>query len=265
MADVIETIELALEAGSVALRARFGALKDGDIANKGEIDLVTIADRESEAAVLAILRSRHPEHAVLAEESGGDRGRRDGGRFIVDPLDGTTNFSHGVPLVSVSIALEVDGVIVAGGVESPILGERFLAERGSGATLNGRRIAVSRTPALERALLVTGFPYDRRARIDHYLAPFRAFMMRAQGVLRLGSAALDLASVACGRLDAFWEEGLGPWDTAAGMLLVEEAGGRVSDYRGGPFSPFGRETLASNGSIHVACVEVLAGCAAPGE
>ena len=258
MSDVIETIELALEAGSSALRARFGLLVEGDIEEKGELDLVTVADRESEAAVLAVLRGRHPEHAVLAEESGGDRTPRAGGRWIVDPLDGTTNFTHGVPLFSVSIALEVDGVIVAGGVESPILGERFLAERGAGATRNGRRIAVSRAATLERALLVTGFPYDRRARIDHYLAPFRAFLLRAQGVLRLGSAALDLSAVACGRLDAFWEEGLSPWDTAAGMLLVEEAGGAVSDFRGGRFSPFGRETLASNGLLHDACVEVLA-------
>ena len=257
---MIETIELALEAGSVALRARFGALEAGDVAQKGasEIDLVTVADRESEAAVLAVLRGRHPEHAILAEESGGDRGRHAGGRFIVDPLDGTTNFAHGMPIFSVSIALEVDGVIVAGGVESPILGERFLAERGSGATRNGRPIAVSRTPSLDRALLVTGFPYDRRARIDHYLAPVRAFLLEAHGVLRLGSAALDLASVACGRLDAFWEEGLSPWDTAAGMLLVQEAGGRVTDFRGDPFSPFGRETLASNGAIHERCIIVLA-------
>ena len=257
MNDPIRAIEKALDAGSGALRARFGALRESDVESKGEIDLVTVADRESEAAVVAVLRDAFPEYVVLAEEAGGDRSAFRGGRFIVDPLDGTTNFAHAMPIFSVSIALEVDGVIVAGGVESPIAGERFLAERGGGATLNGRRLSVSRTPSLDRSLLVTGFPYDRRARIDELLAPLKAFLLRTQGVLRLGSAALDLCYVGAGRLDGFWEENLQPWDTSAGMLVVTEAGGRVTDFAGGPFSHFGKQTLATNGLVHQACIEVL--------
>jgi myo-inositol-1(or 4)-monophosphatase len=257
MQDAIRAIEKALDAGSAALRRRFGVLQEADVENKGDIDLVTVADRESEAAVVAVLRDAFPAYVVLAEEAGGDRSAFRGGRFIVDPLDGTTNFAHAMPIFAVSIALEVDGVIVAGGVENPIAGERFLAERGAGATLNGRRLSVSRTETLDRSLLVTGFPYDRRARIDEILAPLRAFLLRSQGVLRLGSAALDLCHVGAGRLDGFWEENLQPWDTSAGMLVVTEAGGRGSDFAGGPFDPFGKQTLATNGRLHEACIEVL--------
>ncbi len=219
------------------------------------IDLVTEVDRDCEAAILDVLTSAFPEHAVLAEESG----RHGAHEFVwlVDPLDGTTNFAHRYPQVSVSVALSRGGQTILGVVYDPVREELFSARRGSGARMNDRRLEVSATPDLGSALLASGFPYDRRQHADYYLSFFKGFMMRTQGVRRAGSAALDLCWVAAGRVDGFWEWKLKPWDTAAGALIVEEAGGQISDFEGNRFDPFAEQTLASNGRIHQQMIDVL--------
>jgi len=219
------------------------------------IDLVTDVDRACEAVILDVLGSAFPEHAILAEESG----RRGDHEFlwVVDPLDGTTNFAHGYPQVSVSLALRRGDETMLGIVYDPIREELFVARRGGGAFLNDRRLAVSGASELDVSLLASGFPYDRREHADFYLSFFKAFMLRTQGIRRAGSAALDLCWVGAGRVDGFWEWKLKPWDTAAGTLVVEEAGGRVSDFCGDRHDPFGEQTLASNGLIHTAMVDIL--------
>lgn len=226
------------------------------IEHKGDIDLITEADRVSEAAIKHALSSRFPDHGIFAEESG-DGGGRASHIWIVDPLDGTTNFAHGYPQFSVNIALQIDGQTVLGVTYDPLRDELFTALRGQGAFLNGRPIHVSATPRLADSLLVTGFPYDRKTSPQNNLAQFGAFLMRSQGVLRPGSAALDLAAVACGRLDGYWEFKMNPWDLAAGALMVAEAGGRVSDPSGGPIGARPRDILASNGRIHEEMMAVL--------
>jgi myo-inositol-1(or 4)-monophosphatase len=253
MAEIEAVLNAALDAAGAVLMRHYGAVDRID--EKGAIDLVTQADRESEAAIKALLHEHFPDHAVVAEESGAEGAGRM--RWVVDPLDGTTNFAHSFPVFAVSIALECDGRTIAAGVENPHARERFLAFEGQGATLNGRPIRPSGVDAIARSLVASGFPYDRRERLDHYFAYWKAFLNECHGVLRLGSAALDLCSVACGRLDAFWEERLQPWDTAAGALIVSEAGGRVSGYDGGPFRPGDPTVLASNGLVHDACVALL--------
>jgi myo-inositol-1(or 4)-monophosphatase len=228
---------------------------------KGEIDLVTPVDRESERRIVEALQRRFPEHSILAEEETKLAGARPGYCWIIDPLDGTTNFAHSYPCVSISIALERDGEMVVGLVYDPLRRECFSAIRGQGATLNGNAIQVSAVDELDKALLATGFPYDRREQPDYYLAFFRAFMIRTQGIRRSGSAALDLCYLACGRLDGFWELKLRPWDTAAASLIVEEAGGKVSDFSGNRFSIWGDETLASNSAIHDEMISVATAAA----
>lgn len=207
------------------------------------------------------IRKRYPDDAILTEESGAIAGGRAGAsRWIVDPLDGTTNYAHQFPVYSVSIAREQEGRLECGVVFDPLRGETFRAVRGGGAWLDERRITVSDTAELGRGLLLTGFPYTFRDRIDEALGLFGAFLVRSQAVRRAGSAALDLCYVASGRADGFWELDLKPWDTAAGQLIVEEAGGRVSDFAGGSFGLGGRAILASNGRIH----EEMLGVTAPG-
>lgn len=256
MPDVLSTFELAADRARELLLVHYE--RGVAVETKGSaIDLVTLADKEVERAILDILASRHPGVAVLAEESARARGQVSGARFVVDPLDGTTNFAHGVPFFSVSLAYEIDGAPVAATVDAPWLRERYVAERGGGATRNGRKMSVSATHTLGESLLVTGFPYDRREQIDRYLGLWRRALLSAHGVLRLGSAALDLCQVAAGRLDGFWEEKLAPWDTAAGVLIVEEAGGRVTTLDGSPYNPYASSVLATNGLIHAACVELL--------
>jgi myo-inositol-1(or 4)-monophosphatase len=216
-------------------------------------DLVTRFDRAAEELIVSGLSQRFPAHRVLAEEGGARSGAGTdpaAPQWIVDPLDGTTNFAHGLPLFSVSIALVIDGVIRVGVVAAPALGLTFSAGRGLGARRNGQRLRVSDARTLDRALLSTGFPYDRRTHPQNNFAEFIAVKKRAQGVRRLGSAALDLAMVAAGAFDGYWEMRLAPWDIAAGMLLVEEAGGRVSDWCGGPVDLARCEILATNGHIH---------------
>ncbi len=254
--EPIRVLDATLDRAKGVLLRHFGNIERVE-RKSSDIDLVTIADKESERAILEVLRALAPDIPVLSEETPGDRTPAGGLRFVVDPLDGTTNFSHGVPLFSVTVSLERDGVPIAGAVDAPVLGERFVAEAGRGARRNDQPIRVSGTVGLTDALLVTGFPYDRRAHLDRYLAPWKGFLARTQGVLRLGSAALDLASVACGRLDGFWEEKLAPWDTSAGSLLVREAGGAVTDFAGRAFSPYGPSVLATNGVVHEECLTVL--------
>jgi myo-inositol-1(or 4)-monophosphatase len=221
-----------------------------DIEYKSAIDLVTATDRASEEAIVAHLAKRYPGHSILAEEATAIVAPGSVYRWIVDPLDGTTNFAHSFPHVAISIALEREKEIVLGLVYDPIRDEGFSAMKGEGALLNDKPIRVSKAGELDKALLATGFPYDHREDPDYYLKYFRSLTRRAQGIRRAGSAALDLCYVAAGRLDGFWELKLKPWDIAAGALIVVEAGGIVSNFSGGPFSIDGEETLASNGLIH---------------
>jgi len=250
-------IQTAQEAGRL-LSERFRRTSLA-VTRKGEIDLVTEADLASERLIVERIRSYHPRHSILAEE-GGDVTRDEQTseyKWIIDPLDGTTNYAHGYPCFCVSVALELAGEIVIGVVHDPTRDETFAAERGEGATLNGRRVRVSGIEDLNRALLCTGFPYDVRGR-DQFARHFHNFIQHAQAVRRDGAAALDLAYVACGRFDGFWEEGLRPWDVAAGKLIVEEAGGRVSHYDGRPFDVYTPPIVASNGVLHEELLRVLA-------
>jgi myo-inositol-1(or 4)-monophosphatase len=239
--------EAAAAAGSL-IREHWQKPKSIDY--KGAIDLVTSMDRQSEQRIVELLRNHFPNHSILAEEETDWVGTEGRYRWIIDPLDGTTNFAHSYPQFSVSIALECDSEVILGLVYDPLRGECFKAVKGEGATLNGDAIRISAVSELDKALLATGFPYDQREKADFYLSFFKAFMTRSQGVRRNGSAALDLCYVACGRIDGFWEFKLRPWDTAAAALIVEEAGGRLSDLSGKKFSIWGEETLASNGAIH---------------
>ncbi len=251
-------IQTARDAGRV-LAERFG--RTLEITNKSELDLVTESDLASERLIIDRIKSHYPRHAILAEESGAsepaDLEKESDWRWIIDPLDGTTNYAHGYPCFCVSIGLEHNGRLEIGVVYDPMRDEMFTAERGQGAALNGRRIHVSPTPALASALLCTGFPYDVRERSE-FARHFANFIMAAQGVRRDGAAALDLAYVAAGRFDGFWEEGLKPWDVAAGALLVEEAGGRISNYLGEPLNIYTPPVVASNGFVHAEMMRVLA-------
>jgi myo-inositol-1(or 4)-monophosphatase len=225
---------------------------------KGEINLVTEADCLSEALIVERIRREFPGHDILTEESPETANGSDF-RWIIDPLDGTTNYAHGYPVFSVSIALEVKGVIMQGAVYNPMLDELFTAEKGVGAFLNGRRLNVSRTERLSRSLLATGFPYDIREDRNNNINYFKVMVLSAQAVRRTGSAALDLAYIAAGRFDGFWELKLMPWDTAAGWLLVKEAGGCVTDLCGDSYQLLSRNILASNGLIHAEMASILAG------
>jgi myo-inositol-1(or 4)-monophosphatase len=244
--DYLEAaIEIAREAGKI-LREEFD--RPAQISYKGDVDLVTQADKRSERAIVSRLGEYFPEHSVAAEEGSGHEGESEF-RWHVDPLDGTTNFAHGYPCFSVSIALAQRGALLAGVVYNPFYDELFAAARGSGATLNGKRIFVSAVNSLSTSLLCTGFPVHKRLANPniHY---YWDFTLRSHGVRRDGSAALDLACVAAGRFDGFWEFGLKPWDTAAGVLLVEEAGGKVSDFAGEPYRLGGPMILATNALVH---------------
>lgn len=246
-------IAAAAQAGGHIAR-KLGQVRQ--IRKKGAIDLVTEADTESEAIIIGMIRDAFPEHAIISEEKGREEGRADR-CWIIDPLDGTTNFAHGLGLFSISIAFNLEGETHLGVVALPALGELFVAIRGSGATLNGRPIGVSETPELADSLLVTGFPYNFPTVWDAVMQRFGRCLSASQGVRRLGSAAIDLCYVACGRFEAFWEQNLKSWDTAAGALIAAEAGARVTDFSDRPFSPGANEILATNGRIHARMVELL--------
>lgn len=217
---------------------------------KGAIDLVTEMDRKVERFIGRELARAFPDHDLLAEEAQGNLASGSEFRWVVDPLDGTTNYAHGLPIYSVSMALEHRGKIVVGVVYQPALDELFSAQIGRGARLNGKRIAVSSKTRLEHSLLVTGFPYDMHTTRDDNLKYFGLFCKRARAVRRLGSAALDLCYVACGRFDGYWEMKLSPWDVAAGSLIATEAGAKISTMQGGPFSIYGRSIAVAGSRLH---------------
>jgi myo-inositol-1(or 4)-monophosphatase len=258
---VPKAAEIAREGGA---RLREFLAQGVETEYKGDVDLVTVADRTVEKLIRTRLGETFPEHGIYGEE--GTRDRMEGEfRWYVDPLDGTTNFAHGFPHFCVSLGLEQrpagitpeqDGTLVAAVIYDPMRDELFTAERGQGARLNGRTIHVSRTPELAEALLSTGFP-SRKRHASPNIHFYQEFTLRSHGVRRAGSAALDLAYVASGRLEAFWEFNLNPWDTAAGILLVEEAGGHVTDFAGSQFKLDSREILASNGLMHAELVALF--------
>lgn len=230
-----------------------------DVEFKGDVDLVTVVDRLSEEAIVSMISSRFPDHQVIAEE-GTVKNSTSECLWIIDPLDGTTNYAHAFPCFAVSIGLEVSGKMVMGVVYDPVRDECFTAEEGGGAYLNGRPIHVSEIDRLDKSLLATGFPYDRREHAEEYLQPFKIFMMKAQEIRRPGAATIDLCYLASGRIDGFWESKLHPWDVAAASVIVKEAGGRMSDFNGGEFNIYGEEALASNGKIHEEMLGVLKIC-----
>ena len=237
----------AREAGTV-LKKQFGAATN--VKKKGRIDLVTDSDLQAEKIILEMISAHFSSDHVIAEESG-SRGASSERTWLIDPLDGTTNFAHGFPFFAVSIALEFRGNIVLGIVYNPHLEEYFEAVKGSGAFLNGRPIAVSKTREINDSLLATGFPYDIQDHTEDVLHLFGRMIKKAQGVRRPGSAALDLCYVACGRIDGFWEKGLQPWDTAAGTIIVKEAGGMLATYRGSDYSPYEKSVVAANPDLLV--------------
>ncbi len=248
-------VDVVVRAGAIQM-GKFGT--DIRVDKKGTIDLVTEVDVEVERMVRALLAARFPEHAVYAEElSGDDPAGRASHVWVCDPIDGTTNYSHGLPIFCASLALEVNGEPVVGAVYDPSRGELFTAERGVGAFLNGRRLRVSSTADLVDAVLVTGFPYDVHQRVEEIVGLFARFVGRARAVRRLGSAAMDLCYIAAGRMDGFWEQELKPWDTAAAVLIVREAGGRVTGMDGGPYHSRVPHLLATNGGVHDAMLQTI--------
>jgi myo-inositol-1(or 4)-monophosphatase len=246
--------EFARAAGAILL-AGYGRVHAPE--KKGRIDLVTEYDKRSEALLLQLIRERFPEHAILAEESGVHAGAG-GIRWLCDPLDGTTNFAHNYPFFCTSVGVEIAGSMAAGAVYDPVRDELFAAAAGAGATLNGKPIRVSPIATVDDALLVTGFPYDVREHPGRHLPLFQEFLLRAQGVRRDGSAALNLCYLAMGRFDGMWEGNLSPWDIAAGSLIVREAGGLITGYAGEPLRLDGRRIVAANPALHARLLEVVA-------
>ena len=253
-------LSVAREAADLVMRILPEGMTSKNVRHKGPRDLVTRADHEAERLITARIRTRFPNHGILAEEGTAVSGdaARDSARWIVDPIDGTTNFAHGVPMFAVSIGYEERGTLRSGVVVVPPLGEFFVAEHGLGAFLivgsaEPQRLATSRVTELSEALIATGLPGEPVRSV--HVATIPSFMRDAQEVRIMGTAAAHLAYVAAGRLDAFWEPGLNPWDVAAGILLVEEAGGRVSDFNGRPISPPGGDILATNGPLHITLLE----------
>jgi myo-inositol-1(or 4)-monophosphatase len=262
--------QAALAAGAV-MRWNYG--KPHEITMKGTIDPVTETDYQCQEIIIGLIRQAFPDHGILAEERGGETPPAASGtahpglaweadpppqcRWIIDPLDGTVNFAHGFPGFCVSIALETDGEIEYGVVYDPLRDELFESRRGGGARLNGRSIQVSATSQMERALIATGFPYDIRERLPATLARMGRILGNCQGLRRVGSAALDLCYVACGRLEGFYEENLKPWDTAAGVVIVNEAGGKITTFDGGEYDVFAPNIAVSNGVLHEKLLKCL--------
>jgi myo-inositol-1(or 4)-monophosphatase len=261
----IKTLKKALSEGGAVLRACFGRVS---YRLKGRANLLTEADLRSQRKIIAAIKRDFPGHGFIAEEAGGSRapgpeataGQQGGPVWVIDPLNGTTNYAHTFPTAAVSIAFMAGGRVLAGGVLDPFRKELFIAERGRGAFLNGRRIEVSSAPTLARSLLVTGFPYDRAKKAGFYCSFLEKFLVLSHDVRRMGSASLDLAWLAAGRTDGYWEFGLKPWDVAAGSLLVEEAGGKITDFSGKPWKEagdYGAQLLATNRNIHAEMLSVI--------
>jgi len=251
-------IEAVIRAGDVQM-AHFGGVMQVD--KKGAIDLVTNIDIEVERAFRAMIAERFPDHEVLGEEFAQAAEHHEIPRFcwVFDPVDGTTNYAHGLPIFCSSLALEIDGEPVVGAIYDPTRRELFSAERGHGAWLNGKPLRVSTPDTLIDSLLVTGFPYSVQQESEELVGLFAEFLRTSRAVRRLGSAALDLCYVAAGRFEAFWEQKLNPWDVSAGALIVAEAGGRVTDSTGAPFSSRTGSIVASNGRIHDAVLDTIRG------
>ena len=245
----------ALRLGGAVLKDHYGHV--GRIMHKGKLDLVTDVDHRSEETVVQFLTEQCPEHGILTEERD-ELVSRSPCRWILDPLDGTTNYAHGYPFFCISLAFEQDGAIVWGGVYDPLRDELFMAQHGQGARLNEQVVKVSRTRDMGSALLCTGFPYDVHESAENNISHFVHFLKKARAVRRDGSAALDLCYVACGRFDGFWEMKLKAWDIAAGWLIVQESGGRVTGFDGTAWTPARHDILASNGAVHEAMLEMLA-------
>lgn len=249
-------LQEALKAAAKTVRAKFGKV---GYELKGKANLVTKADVAAQKAVLDIIRKNFPQHDYLAEENGLKNTGADY-TWVVDPIDGTTNFAHTFPQCSTSIALFYKNEPVLGGVVNAVTGEIFLAQKGKGATLNGKKIHVSKTAKLQDSLLITGFPYDRFERMPELLARFENFLNASHDVRRLGSAALDLCWLAAGRADGYWEDALNPWDVSAGILILREAGGKVTGFDGKPFKriqDYGKTLVASNGKIHAQMLKII--------
>lgn len=256
--DITIEREAAIAAARAAgrlIQAGFGG-RHRTQPKRNAIDLVTQTDQQAEALIVSMLQQVFPSYGFLTEESPAATGATER-YWLIDPLDGTTNYAHGYPLVAVSIALAWEDNIVLGVVYNPIADELFVAEKGQGATLNGRPIHVSNTASLANSLLASGFPYYAWERDDDNTTEWKHFLKRVVSLRSDGTAALDLCHVACGRLDGYWELDLDPWDMAAGSLIVQEAGGRVTDLSGNLFNPYGRSILASNGRLHQEMLEVL--------
>lgn len=247
MPTELEVAVEAAEAAAAIVRAGFGATHDTRL--KGAVDPVTVIDTEAEQAIRSVLARARPADGILGEEEGGSGWDTDR-VWVVDPLDGTVNYVHGLPHVSVSVALWIEGRPEVGVIIDVSRRETFAARAGGGATLNEKAIRVSPTTEMTASLVATGFPYDRQRHADAYASVLGRVLGAVQGIRRLGSAALDLAWVACGRYDAYWEYGLAPWDAAAGSLIVAEAAGQVTDHTGRPHRPDSRSLVASNGVIH---------------
>lgn len=247
-------VEAALAAGKIQ---RERSQKIGKISSKGKFDLVTEVDFLCEQEVIRIIKKRFPDHEFLAEESGASQGPSSTSKWIIDPLDGTINYAHGFPVYCVSIGLEHEGELIAGVVYNPNMDELFVAEKGKGATMNGDAISVSTIDELQDSLLVTGFTPEVVHSDDDNMDRFSNFMKASQAVRRPGSAAIDICYTAMGRFEGFWELKLNAWDVAAGIVIMQEAGGKVTKLDGNPLSVYDREILASNGRVHEAMVEIL--------
>lgn len=255
--DLDDILKVALEAARTAgsyLKESYG--RHSGLEYKGEINLVTENDKRSQDIIYKIINSAFPHHSILGEEDL-DEKQHGEARWVIDPIDGTTNFAHGLPIFSISIAFMTAEKSLAGVVYVPMLDEMFTSILGGGSYLNGRPIRVSDEEDLGKSLLATGFPYDRRVSVDNNVEHFNRFITRVLCIRRLGSAAIDLCYTAAGRFDGYWELKLFPWDSAAGALILEEAGGRVTDFSGAPYIPGMKECLASNGRIHQQMMDIL--------
>lgn len=252
-----ETLLKAARAGGQVILDYFNG--SFEISSKSSVnDLVTAADKAAETAIIAVIRDTFPDHYILSEEAG-TLDTASNTRWIIDPIDGTVNFANGIPICAVSIGVEVNGVMELGVVYNPVMNEFFFAEKGKGATLNDKPIKVSAKDDLERSFLVTGFPYHWEDMPNDPMVVFGRFIKKGVPVRRLGSAAIDLCWVAAGRFDGFYEHSLNAWDSAAGYLIVQEAGGTVTDFNGQPYSPYQPRILATNGKIHQALLDVVNG------